>query len=189
MCGAVPGRGSPAGPSRIDLGPSLDSRREGGDAFERLPQKAKDLLNRYGALERRGLLRPAESGYTDMTTTADPTISAAGAIALGMLRRGRGDIPGALEAFLLAGRSEDPDLFPLGLLYLGHLWVQAGNLSAAAETYYQVVRSRHPNHTPPAAWALSRLVPPAEAAQLRRWVRDSRHPDVSPLAAAEDDNG
>jgi hypothetical protein len=172
------------------LGAPPRSKDMGGDALRFLDPRLRTRLDDVRALEAAGRLDAAAAVYGLMIMEKDPRTQAAGAIALGMLGLGGGDFDGAIAAFTVAGESGDPDLGPLGMLFLGQALQQTGNVFDAGRAFSTAAASRHPQHAPPAAFCLARLLAAAPstvevAIALLRWVVATEHPDVAALAADE----
>ena len=107
-----------------------------------------------------------------------------------MLGLHEGDFDSAITAFTIAGESGDPNLGPLGMLFLGQALQQIGDGFDAGRAFWTAATSRHPQHAPPAAFCLARLLATTPttvevAIALLRWVIKTDHPDVAALAANE----
>jgi hypothetical protein len=180
----------PPGTERQLLGPPPDSRGRGGDAVQNLSVSARRPLDKAGTSEAHGDYRRAGAGYAEMMDSGDRHISAAGAVALGMMLSHLGDQRGAVAAYEQGASRADPDLSPLAILYLGQVKQATGDFPAAAEAFLATALTRHPDHAPPAAFCLARLgamtgMSQSRRAELLRWVVGSGHPGVARLAAAE----
>lgn len=182
--------GSVAVQDFLDLGPPLDSRDCAEDALEQLSKSVRGQLDEAVRLEARGKVRRAETGYKKMIAMADPEMRAAGSIALGMMLARRGRAQAAFDSYQPAIQSGHPDLAPLAGLYMAQLLLAMGDVAGAIQGFLIVAKTRHPNHGPPAAYYLGELLRAtgrdlATQRKIFKWVVDSQHPAVSPLAAIE----